>query len=168
MITRFQLACLMLTLGLLAATAASAEDAVPLRSFSRFELDSGTVDGLWTEVGTAYSEDRESGVSTDLATVFGRLAYGGKYAEAGLLFPYHNLDVDLGRSGSANEDGIGDSPPSRNGCRPESQRGARRALVEPPVNSRIQSRFAWLQQLVTINPMNTRIAPSGGSTALKI
>jgi hypothetical protein len=108
MMTRFQLACLMLTLGLLAATVAPAEDTVPLRSFSRFELDSGTVEGLWTEVGNAYSEDRQSGVETDLNTTFGRFAYGDKYSEAGLLFPYHNLDVDLGRSGSANEDGTGD------------------------------------------------------------
>jgi hypothetical protein len=80
------------------AAAAHAEGPVPLRSFERFDLDSGTANGLWAELGSTYVEDTDA---TDLATLFGVLAYGdGDWAEAGLILPYSLVEES--------DDGIGD------------------------------------------------------------
>ena len=92
--TRIKCACLAAAFGLLAAEAALAADTVPLRSFSRFELDSETADGLWGEVGSAYTELDEDEAEVDEVTVFGRLAYGSEYAEGGLLLPYYDVSFD--------------------------------------------------------------------------
>jgi len=112
------LGCLLVASALLTVTVAAAAETMPLRSFSRFELDTGTANGLWAEIGSSYSDDgalgpgssvtNREGLSFDTVNVFGRAAYGCPYGEAGLILPYNDVDVDIEGLGSDDENGIGD------------------------------------------------------------
>lgn len=83
-----------------------AEGQVPLaRSFERFEYDSGSVEGVWVELRSAYAQfDRSDRLSSsaDVVGVEGLLAYGGDGWELGLRLPYVNVD------GEDDVDGLGD------------------------------------------------------------
>ncbi|GIW40538.1 MAG: hypothetical protein KatS3mg076_1115 [Candidatus Binatia bacterium] len=64
------------------------------RSFGRFELDTGTVDGLWVEAGVAHFQERTRirkltvRDTVTFTTPFARVAAGdGRLWEAGLLVP---------------------------------------------------------------------------------
>jgi hypothetical protein len=105
---RIKVGCLSLVVALLTATAAAAGDTMPLRSFSRFKLDSGTANGLWAEIGASFSEDSKNRVDAEAVTVLGRIAYGGEHAEAGVIIPYHNFKIDPYDSKSEDSDSIGD------------------------------------------------------------
>jgi len=77
-----------------ATPAGAADDATP-RSFSRFELDAATADGLWAEVATSFLKDAASGSSGKLLTVLARLVYGTDKWEAGLAVPYQHIDLEV-------------------------------------------------------------------------
>ena len=104
-------ACLVL-LGSLIVSGAQAEmDAMPVRSFDRFEFDTVTAHGAWVEVATALSRKEENRASADVITVEPRLVYGGDLAEGGLIIPYHQISLGVPSffgQFSRDENGIGD------------------------------------------------------------
>jgi hypothetical protein len=107
---------------LVLTTVAGAEDAMPLRSFDRFELDTGTARGLWLEAGSFLIHNEVSasffGVmekdSVDVVTTAARIVYGSEHLEGGVFIPYVNIDEELslnlggGTTSTRTEDGIGD------------------------------------------------------------
>ena len=96
---------------LLAGAAAAQDQALPVRSFDRFEFDAVTARGLWAEVATADSRKDSSSVSVDVVTVEPRLIYGGSLAEGGLLIPFafvHTESPAFFGTFTNDESGIGD------------------------------------------------------------
>jgi len=106
---------------LVLTTVAGAEDAMPLRSFDRFELDTGTARGLWLEAGSLLIHNEMSasffGVlekdSVDVVTTAARIVYGSEHLEGGVFIPYVSSEEEFslnpgGTTSKRTADGIGD------------------------------------------------------------
>jgi hypothetical protein len=92
---------------------------VPLRSFSRFQYDSGSAHGLWVELDAANSHfergegDASASLDVDVIQVGPTLAYGGEAWEAGFIVPYLHSDATVcqpysGGCSKREENGVGD------------------------------------------------------------
>lgn len=91
------------------ATAALAEPntRAPLRSFSRFQLDAGTIEGVWGELGAGFLKDESGSIDVETTTGQVRLAYGTEGLEAGVFLPYAHRNTEIAGHDS-NDNSIGD------------------------------------------------------------
>lgn len=96
------------------APVAKAPSNVAVRSFERFELDSGVAEGLWAEGVVTFKHnserDKGTGRKTNTSRILAgpRLVYGIDMFEGGLVIPYRRSEEDIENGVSSSEDGIGD------------------------------------------------------------
>jgi hypothetical protein len=97
--------------GFVASGVLAEESGMPLRSYTRFALDPAVANGLWGEVGSIYETEDVDDEDLDVQTTFARAAYGHGMWEAGVMLPYHDIDLeedDHGQKMKLEEAGFGD------------------------------------------------------------
>ncbi len=96
--------------------AADQKRSVASRGYSRFELESATVDGLWAELGALYDNTNTDITNfptqqvddLDRANAFARFAYGGgNMWEGGVLLPFYSADGEVNGK-NIDATGVGD------------------------------------------------------------
>ncbi|MBI4584144.1 MAG: tetratricopeptide repeat protein [Planctomycetes bacterium] len=69
---------------------------MPLRSVSQFEFNADAVKGIWLEAGGFFLRDALQDVSLNAFNGEGRLIIGNRSAEAGIILPYRDFEIEAG------------------------------------------------------------------------